>query len=238
MSKARQSIPLPLVSMREAAESAHARFERMDAPVWDLRAYRLDRFPSVEALWPVKRSLPCRKKNCKKCDTCQEKTCEKREGTASSYVHKNLKTADALYIASDGNIYFIEFKAQPSRNVDDKDVNGKAFESLYAAVLNVLENRPMAQIRANAEFVVVFKETSTTTRDYYIEKSRFELKQIANKVRKHGDMLDKDGCPIYFGLEKFRKAGYYRDVHTFDATQFEQWAAEKLQPQQTPPHEP
>ena len=216
MSKKRLSFQLPKISLREAAESEDAAFEQMDSPIWDLPVYSLDKFPSIKSLWKVKCSIRCPKE-----------TCAYRDELKTPYVQKDLKTADALYLAPDKKIYFIEFKAQPSGNVDDDDICGKAFESLYAAALSALGDCPMEKIRANAEFIVVFKETSDKTRTHYTQKSAEGFKEFSKKVQGLAHLLDEVGNPIYFNLDRFKARTFYRDVHTFDQGQFEQWATQK-----------
>lgn len=214
MNKSQASLaPVPL---RLTAASKDAHFEQMDAQIWNLLVYPLDKHPSVESLWKVKCSIRCPKIDC-----------EYREVLKKPYVPKDLKTADALYLAPDGKPYFIEFKVQPSQNVDEDDILGKAFESLYAAALSVLGDCPMETIRANAEFLVVFKETSDKTKAYYTRKSDTSFKKVTTPLRKIANLLDNDGAPIYFNLDKFKTAGFYHDVHTFDQGQFEQWATRK-----------
>lgn len=206
MSPKCRSFSLPQVSMREAAASKDATFERMESPIWELRVYHLDKLPSVASLWPAKNS---------------------NQGDAKgSHQGKQLKTADALYLAPDGKPYFIEFKAQPSRNVEEDDIRGKAFESLYAAALSVLGDYPMETIRANAEFIVVFKQTSAETWDYYTQKSKDDFMKLAKPIQRLGNLLDAKDVPIFFNLDRFKKAKFYRDVHTFDKEQFEQWATQ------------
>lgn len=207
MSKKRRSFPLPKISMREAAASEDATFERMDSPVWDVCVYHLDKLPSVASLWPAKTST--------------------QGNVKGPHKGKQLKTADALYLAPNGKPYFIEFKAQPSRNVNEDDIRGKAFESLYAAALSVLGECPMEAIRAKAEFIVVFKNTSDETRDYYTQKSKDDFMKISKYFQNRGHLLDAENVPIYFNLDRFKKAGFYQDVHTFDKEQFEQWAIQK-----------
>ena len=216
MSKKRLSFQLPKISLREAAASEDAAFEQTDSPIWDLQVYSLDKFPSMKSLWKVKCSIRCPKE-----------TCAYRDGLKTPYVQKDLKTADALYLAPDKKIYFIEFKAQPAGNVDDDDICGKAFESLYAATLSVLGDCPMETICANAEFIVVFKSASDEVKNYYTQKSKLDLEKIAKNVQKPGNLLDAQDIPIFFNLDRFKAREFYRDVHTFDKEQFEQWAIQK-----------
>lgn len=216
MSKKRLSFQLPKISLREAAASEDAAFEQMDSPIWDLPVYSLDKFPSIKSLWKVKCSIRCPKE-----------TCAYRDELKTPYVQKDLKTADALYLAPDKKIYFIEFKAQPAGNVDDDDICGKAFESLYAAALSVLGDCPMETICANAEFIVVFKSASDEVKNYYTQKSKLDLEKIAKNVQKPGNLLDAQDIPIFFNLDRFKAREFYRDVHTFDKEQFEQWAIQK-----------
>ena len=230
MSKGSVSFSLPQVLMRKAAQSADAGFDDADSPVWNIPVYHLDKFPSVDAYWKVKASVRCPVENC-----------GHRDEPKTPYVPKNLKTADALCLTPHGGIYFIEFKAQPSKNVEKEDLQGKAFESLYAAALSALGDCPMAHIRANAEFVVVFKRLSDSTKTFYTQQSEADFRKISNPIRGRRGLRDRTGSTIYFDLDRFRKAGYYRDVHTFDETQFLEWATKTLFPpssQGTPAYAP
>lgn len=85
----------------------------------------------------------------------------------------------------------------------------------------------MEKICANAEFIVVFKSASDEVKNYYTQKSKLDLEKIAKNVQKPGNLLDAQDIPIFFTLDRFKAREFYRDVHTFDKEQFEQWAIQK-----------
>lgn len=155
------------------------------------------------------------------------KVCHNDKG----YVGKDFCTADALYEASvrlscEKTLYFIEFKAQPSHNVDEDSIWAKAFESLYAASLGPLGGWTMEEIRQCSEFVLVVKSITDKTKMYYGTKKDFD--RISDPVLKWAGRKDGEGMSIYFGLEQFKKRGFYRDVHTFSEEQFLEWARDRL----------
>lgn len=207
------------VPLRETARSSDVsdaqQFSLED--VGEIEVYHLDKdHLSVKDMWFVH---------------CNNRECTYREDHGCM---KDFCTVDALYESSNDKFYFIEFKAQPSKNIKKKEVWGKAVESLYAASLTQLGAYSMEDIRKNAEFVLVFKNTSPETDDYYSNrlseknKSDQAFRKLTTKIREPAGLLDEERNPIYFELEQFREKEFYRDVHTFSEKQFIAWAKEHL----------
>ncbi len=156
---------------------------------------------------------------------CSKKGCSYR---SKGYFTKDFCTVDALYETSTEprSLYFIEFKAQPSTNVEEGDIWAKAFESPYAAALGPLEGWTMEEIRRCSEFVLVVKNITDKTRGYYNTGKDFN--RISDPILKWAGRKDGENKSIYFGLEQFREKELYRDVHTFSEEQFIAWAKEHL----------
>ncbi len=120
------------------------------------------------------------------------------------------KSADALYIGTDGTWYLIEFK---SGQVSRDDVQGKLYDSLI--VLLELALIPDFRFsREHVEFILVYNGEEVPA-DPALPPSR-------GRDRLFGAVERNAGRPPRprFGLGRFR--GYLvRDVHTYDEAQFQ-----------------
>lgn len=137
-----------------------------------------------------------------------------------THVGKDFCTVDALCEARDGTLCFIEFKNRPSSNLTQEELWEKAFETPYAVFLAMLEEMPMRTFRQKAELFVVFKDLSAKTDEAYRAGISAPIKRLAKET-------DAQGKPVYFGLTVFR-GKLYRDVHTFSAQEFDEWATQNL----------
>ena len=149
---------------------------------------------------------------------------------------QELRSVDAFFKATDGTYYFMEFKKsdktsldtlafEKARPVDPKtkrpvtcsyiefSLTQKAFDSLAIAGMTVLQNVPVADIMNNAVFIVVRLGNAPTSFD-----------ELASRITS----LATGGDPVFWGLNKLKKNGFFRGVHTWTETEFVPWAKKHL----------
>jgi len=111
--------------------------------------------------------------------------------------NKRPKSFDAIYI-HENSLYCIEFKNQKPGKIDNEEIQGKLEEG-KKELIHFLKESKIDIKKINFIYAVVYKEC----------KSNFEK-------YKCGLVQSK----IEFGLEKFKKSGFVKDVFTSDIAFF------------------
>ena len=146
---------------------------------------------------------------------------------------EDMASADALYPTEfkDGDaLYFIEFKdrrlaelneqgADGSDETIDIELSKKASDSLMVLAATLLRDGTMSDVQRRSEFIVVYNDTPPGDED-------------PESIRKFADDLaawskigkDKQGVTVLWDLNRFKTAGFYRQVHTWSESQFRKFA--------------
>lgn len=114
-----------------------------------------------------------------------------------------LSSADALAF-KDGDIYLFEFKNQPTRNVDRRVIQKKAFDSLYLLEHAVFPEASLESLARKTIFYVIHAGSSTPSFDSFKKKA--------------GELAKSNKKPIDFGLSKYE--GFYKEIHTLSSNEF------------------
>lgn len=131
----------------------------------------------------------------------------------------------------DDTYYFIEFKNATASRLNgiewyegqpiDVSLRRKAFDSLAIAPLTVLQATSGSFIMDHAEFIVVYVPDA--------EEAMSGI-DIRNKIKRLAGCADSlyPELPVRWDLESLRDDKLFRDVHTWPAPIFEQWAMNNL----------
>lgn len=114
-----------------------------------------------------------------------------------------LSSADALSF-SNGLIYLIEFKNQPTRNIDRRVIQKKAFDSIYLLQQAVFNNISIEDMKKRTLFYVIHAGSSSPSFDSFKKKASTLAKQNA-------EIVD-------FGLSKY--SCFYKEIHTLSSKEF------------------
>lgn len=114
-----------------------------------------------------------------------------------------LASADALSFSS-GDIYLIEFKNQPTRNIDRRVIQKKAFDSLYLLQQAVFPNASLDYLSKHTTFYLIHAGSSNPSFDNF-KKRAGELAKAKDKA------LD-------FGLNKYKE--FYKEIYAVSAKDF------------------
>lgn len=117
-----------------------------------------------------------------------------------------MSSCDAL-VEKDDSFYLIEFKNQPNKNIDNKEIQKKAFDSVTQ--LLVTWKKDISQ-QVLSKKLVLFVVYHNTEKDEYFEKIRNKTLSFTN--------LDQTE-PLLFGINDDLKS-LYREVHTIDISYF------------------
>lgn len=115
-----------------------------------------------------------------------------------------LASADALSF-SHGNIYLIEFKNQPTRNIDRRVIQKKAFDSIYLLQQALFPDESISKLRDKVIFYVLYSGSSNPSFDKFKSKAN----SFAHKEKE----------PLEFGLSKYRE--FYKEIYTISGKEFE-----------------
>lgn len=118
-------------------------------------------------------------------------------------------SVDALYEGKDNRYYFIEFKDQPSGNVDRDRVLAKAVDSLTIGGYMFANNQTIVDTMKMSVFVLVYDNPD--------EKLLASLSSLAGS---RGAQRDQYGEQILFGLDRLTASSFYSEVHTWTAEAF------------------
>lgn len=134
---------------------------------------------------------------------------------ASGYVRglngdRSLSSADALLKDKNGELYFIEFKNQPRRNINSNEVQAKALSSLLVSQVALYPNVSLHEMSEKSHFYVIFKDTPDEEPDYF--------QKTAEKFGAYAGMSDEI---LWFDLRKHLEKGLYKDIHTISLSVFE-----------------
>lgn len=126
-------------------------------------------------------------------------------------VGEYLASADALSF-NNGKIYLIEFKNQPTRNIDRRVIQKKAFDSIYLLLQAIFPDTNIETLKSKLVFYVVHGGSSTPSFDKFKEKSN----RLANNKE---PILD-------FGLSKYLE--FYSEIYTLSGKDFVKYHLEKI----------
>lgn len=118
-------------------------------------------------------------------------------------------SVDALYEGNDNRYYFIEFKDQPSGNVDKGQVLAKAVDSLVIGCFMFACDKSLVETMTKSVFVLVYDNPD--------EKFLNALSELAGSG---GAPKDQYGESILFGIDRLVKSSFYSAVHTWTADAF------------------
>jgi len=120
------------------------------------------------------------------------------------------KSCDALYMASQNQLFIIEFKNGIINAKKNYEINRKIFESLL--MLSEKFSETINFMRKNMYFILVYNENVKH------EKEPFENTGV-KIVSGYIDKLSHTRL-IRFGLHRFKKL-YFKDVYTYSKSEFE-----------------
>lgn len=126
-------------------------------------------------------------------------------------------SVDALYEGRDRRYYFIEFKDQPSGNVDRDRVLAKAVDSLTISGYMFANKQPLIDTMTKSVFILVYDNPDAKL-----------LRSLSSLAGSSGAPTDQYGEKILFGLDRLTKASFYAEVHTWTIDAFRQHFAVKL----------
>ena len=134
-------------------------------------------------------------------DALTEKVCATLRGGQSA------SSCDA-YLETNGVHYFIEFKNEPSKNVDRQEIWRKAYDSIATMRMAVNQAIALDDLCRNTILLVVFQDEEQKGLDAFKQKTAG---------------FAKEEYPVYWELRSI--AGkLYREVHTIPVTEFrETW---------------
>ena len=117
-----------------------------------------------------------------------------------------LSSCDAL-VEKDDSVYLVEFKNQPNKNINNDEIQKKAFDSV--AQLLVTWERDISQ-QALSKKLVLFVVYHNATNDEPFEKIRNKTLSFTKS-----DQTE----PILFGINN-DLTNLYKEVHTIDISDF------------------
>ena len=118
-------------------------------------------------------------------------------------------SVDALYEGTDKRYYFIEFKDQPSVNIDKGRVLAKAVDSLTIGGYMFASDQSIVDTMKRSVFVLVYDNPD--------EKL---LNALSSMAGSRGAPKDQYGETILFGIDRLEKCSFYSEVHTWTADAF------------------
>lgn len=118
-------------------------------------------------------------------------------------------SVDALYEGKDNRYYFIEFKDQPSGNVDKDRVLAKAVDSLTIGGYMFASNQSLVDTMKMSVFVLVYDNPDEKT-----------LNALSSLAGARGAPRDQYGETILFGMDRLATWSFYSEVHTWTAAAF------------------
>ena len=127
------------------------------------------------------------------------------------------KSCDALYVGSDGRYYYIEFKDQPSGNVDRDALRTKAIDSLVIAGLTFAGDKKLFDVMKQSVLIIVYNNAD----DKLLDKLG---KAAGNKACR----VDRYGESILWGLESLQERSFFNEVHSWSEESFRQIFASNL----------
>jgi len=81
---------------------------------------------------------------------------DKLKAPLNTQRRSSYKSVDALYQGNDGRLYFIEFKCQPSKNIDKDSVWGKAVDSLAIGGFMFANDQTIVSAMRQSVFILVY----------------------------------------------------------------------------------
>lgn len=132
------------------------------------------------------------------------------------YGDKIIASCDALK-QKEGELYLIEFKNQKQSNVNQKDVQAKAFGSLIVIQAALYPEESLVSLMQRSNVFVVFQDHRPEEEEDYL-----------NIVKKFGEYAGVSNEPIWFGLRQCLERGICKTVHTISVSEFNNTYSEKL----------
>lgn len=118
-------------------------------------------------------------------------------------------SVDALYEGNDKRYYFIEFKDQPSGNVDRGRVLAKAVDSLTISGYMFANDQTLVDTMRKSVFVLVYDNPD----------DKF-LNALSSLAGPRGAPKDRYGEAILFGIDRLATSSFYSEVHSWTADAF------------------
>lgn len=118
-------------------------------------------------------------------------------------------SVDALYEGNDKRYYFIEFKDQPSGNVDKGRVLAKAVDSLTIGGYMFANNQTLVDTMKMSVFVLVYDNPDDKI-----------LGALSSFAGSRGAPKDQYGEDVLFSLNRLTASAFYSEVHTWTADAF------------------
>lgn len=119
-----------------------------------------------------------------------------------------LSSCDAL-VEKDDSVYFIEFKNQPNKNINNAEIQKKAFDSVTQLLITWARDTSQQALSKKLVLFVVYHNPA--------DDESFE--KIRNKTFSFTESDQKE--PLLFGINDDLKR-LYREVHTIDISDFQE----------------
>lgn len=120
--------------------------------------------------------------------------------------NSTLSSCDALVEKNDF-IYLVEFKNQPNKNIDNMEIQKKAFDSVSQLLMTWARDTSQQDLSKKLLLFVIFHDTED---DKSFEKIRNKTYSFAKPDKAE---------PLLFGIHDDLKS-LYREVHTIDISKF------------------
>lgn len=134
---------------------------------------------------------------------------------------KKLRSADALYIRNEKEIYFFEFKNARKSHVPWKNVHEKAHDSIMTLQVLLLPELSLNDCAKRTTYFLIYnnkavKETENLSDSF--EKLKKTMRDMAMKTENH---------PILGNMQIYKDT-FYKDVYTLDVDAFEEEFLENI----------
>lgn len=134
---------------------------------------------------------------------------------------KKLSSADAMYIDSEGKIFFFEFKNAPHNQVPYKSIYEKMHDSILTWQVCQASNESLDNLMEKSAYFVIYN-------DSHYEGIRENKSVSMERMKEHMKKLAKrEEEPILWGLDLYLNS-FYKEVHTIDVDTFEKEYAQKI----------
>lgn len=140
---------------------------------------------------------------------------EIKEYVCNETSRKNFcRSADALHINSDGNIYLIEFKNRSISQVKTiiNEVHEKAYDSILLLLLTFYQGKSFDEIRDKLNYIVVYNNSAHQKDDKKATVAPSEsVSDIARAIKKLAFQRNLDSYKNEFRLDELKR---YLYAHT------------------------
>lgn len=134
---------------------------------------------------------------------------------------KKLCSADGVYLNTDGNIFFFEFKNAPHNQVPYKSIYQKMHDSILTWQICQASDKSLDELMKKSTYFVIYNDSRYNgvkeNESPSIEKMKSRMKMLAKSETES----------VLWGLDLFL-GSFYKEIHTIDVEKFEREYAPKI----------